>query len=107
MSNPTLSCKTTIPIFVLQIMSIMIMENDEQEWLGTCVDGLMQTMKKNKNPQWSQEFSWLLHDAPINERLRIEVMSKSMGFHLHFKVRGVFLITFNLHITFKKIHYWK
>ncbi|XP_044509247.1 synaptotagmin-3-like [Mangifera indica] len=38
------------------------------------------TIKKNRNPLWNEEFQFMLEDAPLHEKIHIEVMSKRTGF---------------------------
>ncbi|XP_031257453.1 synaptotagmin-3-like isoform X1 [Pistacia vera] len=37
-------------------------------------------IKKNRNPLWNEEFQFMLEDAPLHEKIHIEVMSKRTGF---------------------------
>ncbi|KAJ0047097.1 hypothetical protein Pint_06025 [Pistacia integerrima] len=37
-------------------------------------------IKKNRNPLWNEEFQFMLEEAPLHEKIHIEVMSKRTGF---------------------------
>ncbi|KAL2650353.1 hypothetical protein R1flu_018481 [Riccia fluitans] len=42
-------------------------------------------VKKNRNPVWDQRMEWVLEEPPVNERMRVEVISKHMGLTYHMK----------------------
>ncbi|XP_077252885.1 synaptotagmin-3-like isoform X3 [Tasmannia lanceolata] len=42
-------------------------------------------IKKSRDPRWNEEFQFMLEEAPLDEKIHIEVMSKRKGFNLHFK----------------------
>ncbi|XP_026660959.2 synaptotagmin-3-like isoform X2 [Phoenix dactylifera] len=42
-------------------------------------------IKKSRDPRWSEEFQFMLEEAPIDEKIHIEVMSKRRGFSFHGK----------------------
>eukprot|EP00249_Psilotum_nudum_P004672 c18179_g1_i1 orf=700-2313(-) len=42
-------------------------------------------IKKNRDPRWDAEFEYVLDEPPINDTLKVEVMSKGMGLGLHFR----------------------
>uniref|UniRef100_A0A0D6R6Y7 C2 domain-containing protein n=1 Tax=Araucaria cunninghamii TaxID=56994 RepID=A0A0D6R6Y7_ARACU len=42
-------------------------------------------LKKNRDPRWEQDFEFMLDEAPVNEKLHVDVISKGMGFTLHRK----------------------
>lgn len=54
-----------------------------------------QHIKKNRDPRWEEEFTFMLDEPPTNDRLHVEVVSTSsrMGL-LHPKVQN---ILFNYH----------
>lgn len=46
-------------------------------------------IKKSRDPRWDEEFQFMLEDAPVDEKIHIEVLSKRRFFVLHSKVRNV------------------
>ncbi|GAA0163247.1 membrane trafficking regulatory protein [Lithospermum erythrorhizon] len=38
------------------------------------------SIRRNRNPRWDEEFQFMLDEPPLQERIRIEVMSKRKGF---------------------------
>ncbi|CAM6123407.1 unnamed protein product [Calypogeia fissa] len=42
-------------------------------------------IKKNRDPRWEHRFEWVLDEPPVNDRLHVEVMSKSFGLTMHYK----------------------
>ncbi|XP_042475631.1 synaptotagmin-3-like isoform X2 [Macadamia integrifolia] len=42
-------------------------------------------IRKNRDPSWNEEFQFMLEEAPINQRIHIEVMSKRTGFSFRHK----------------------
>ncbi|EFJ29282.1 plant synaptotagmin [Selaginella moellendorffii] len=42
-------------------------------------------IKKNRDPRWDQEFQYLLAEPPVEDRLRVEVISKAMGIGVHLR----------------------
>ncbi|KAG9445632.1 hypothetical protein H6P81_011760 [Aristolochia fimbriata] len=43
-------------------------------------------IKKTRDPTWNEEFQFMLEEAPLDEKIHIEVMSKRSGFGFHSKV---------------------
>ncbi|XP_068663626.1 synaptotagmin-3 [Aristolochia californica] len=43
-------------------------------------------IKNTRDPMWNEEFQFVLEEAPIDERIHVEVMSKRRGFSFHSKV---------------------
>ncbi|KAG1353925.1 synaptotagmin-3 [Cocos nucifera] len=42
-------------------------------------------IKKSRDPRWNEEFQFMLEEAPIGQKIHIEVMSKRRGFIFHGK----------------------
>ncbi|KAJ9694430.1 hypothetical protein PVL29_010092 [Vitis rotundifolia] len=42
-------------------------------------------IKKTRDPCWNEEFEFMLEEAPVKEKIHIEVMSKRKGFGFSFK----------------------
>ncbi|XP_077229300.1 synaptotagmin-3-like [Tasmannia lanceolata] len=42
-------------------------------------------IKKSRDPRWNEEFQFMLEEAPLDDKIHIEVMSKRKGFNFHFK----------------------
>ncbi|KAJ4979628.1 hypothetical protein NE237_010408 [Protea cynaroides] len=42
-------------------------------------------LKKTRDPRWNEEFQFILEEAPINEKIHIEIMSKRTGFSFRHK----------------------
>ncbi|KAJ0970483.1 hypothetical protein J5N97_023360 [Dioscorea zingiberensis] len=40
-------------------------------------------IKKSRNPRWNEGFQFMLEEAPMDEKIRIEVMSKRRGFNCY------------------------
>eukprot|EP00252_Welwitschia_mirabilis_P011420 TRINITY_DN2566_c0_g1_i1.p1 TRINITY_DN2566_c0_g1~~TRINITY_DN2566_c0_g1_i1.p1 ORF type:complete len:539 (-),score=134.39 TRINITY_DN2566_c0_g1_i1:317-1933(-) len=40
-------------------------------------------VKKNRDPRWEEEFSFVVDEQPVNDKLHVEVMSKGSGLGLH------------------------
>lgn len=53
-------------------------------------------MKKTRNPRWNEEFQFVLEEAPINEKINIQVWSKRRGFNL-FPKEPLGYVDINLH----------
>lgn len=49
----------------------------------------IQMIKKSRDPRWSEGFQFMLEEAPIGQKIHIEVMSKRRGFSFHGKVRKI------------------
>ncbi|KAJ7265830.1 hypothetical protein O6H91_Y403100 [Diphasiastrum complanatum] len=45
-----------------------------------------QVIKKNRDPRWEAEFEFTCEEPPVNDQLRVEVLSKSTGLHVHGRV---------------------
>lgn len=52
-------------------------------------------MKKNRDPRWDAEFQFVLDEPPTNDTLKVEVLSKGMGFGLHLR-ESLGYVTINL-----------
>ncbi|XP_047336317.1 synaptotagmin-3-like [Impatiens glandulifera] len=44
------------------------------------------SIKKTRNPNWNQEFEFMLEEAPLKEKMRIEVLSKRGGISFRSKI---------------------
>jgi hypothetical protein len=53
---------------------------------------MVQHVKKNRDPRWEEEFTFMLDEPPTNDKLHVEVVSTSsrMGL-LHPKVHNLLL----------------
>ena len=49
----------------------------------------IQMIKKSRDPRWNEEFQFMLEEAPVGQKIHIEVMSKRRGFSFHGKVRKI------------------
>lgn len=49
-------------------------------------------IKKTRNPCWNEEFQFLLEEAPVKEKIHIEVMSKPKGLSLRQKVSVIYMM---------------
>jgi hypothetical protein len=48
--------------------------------------GVLQVIKKIRDPIWDQSFQWQLDEPPMEDQVHVEVMSKNTGLHMHSKV---------------------
>lgn len=44
------------------------------------------TIKKTRDPQWGEEFQFMLEEPPVNEKIHVQVMSKRTSFGFRSKV---------------------
>lgn len=49
-----------------------------------------QVIKKSRDPRWKEDFQFMLEDAPIDEKIHVEVLSKGRLFSFHPKVDNIF-----------------
>lgn len=61
----------------------------------------LQSVKKNRDPRWDEEFQFMLEEAPTNDRVHVEVVStsKRMGL-LHPKVNRISMSYMYLTLSF-------
>lgn len=50
---------------------------------------LLQSMKKNRDPRWEEEFQFTVEEPPTNDKLHVEVVSTSSRNLLRQKVRSL------------------
>lgn len=64
-------------------------------------------IKKNRDPKWEQTFEWVLEEPPLDNRLHVEVLSKSSGFNMHLK-ESLGYVDINLSdvVNNKRINEW-
>ncbi|XP_047321887.1 synaptotagmin-3-like [Impatiens glandulifera] len=53
-------------------------------------------VKKSRDPNWNEEFQFVLEEPPINDKIRIEVMSKRTTFSLRSKKESLGYVDINL-----------
>lgn len=58
-------------------------------------------MKKTRQPRWNEEFQFMLEEAPLHEKIHIEVMSKRKSFSFLSKV-SVHLLS----VSYKSFHFF-
>jgi hypothetical protein len=59
-------------------------------WLGGWMGEWCQVIKRNRDPRWDHTFQWQLEEPPVEDQLHVEVMSRNIGLHMHFKVLYLF-----------------
>jgi hypothetical protein len=58
--------------------------------------GVLQVIKKNRDPKWDQSFQWQLDEPPMDDQVHVEVMSKNTGLHVHSKTESLGYADVNL-----------
>ncbi|BAF20312.2 Os06g0685300 [Oryza sativa Japonica Group] len=44
-----------------------------------------QIIKKTRDPRWNEEFQFMVDEAPVDDKIHIEVVSKRRGLRLPFR----------------------
>lgn len=45
-----------------------------------------QHVKKNRDPRWDEEFTFMCEEPPVNDRIHVEVVSRPPSIGIHSKV---------------------
>ncbi|CAK9234286.1 unnamed protein product [Sphagnum troendelagicum] len=55
-----------------------------------------QVIKRNRDPRWDHTFQWQLEEPPVEDQLHVEVMSRNIGLHMHFKTESLGYVDISL-----------
>lgn len=47
--------------------------------------GSFQIIKKTRDPRWNEEFQFMVDEAPVDDKIHFEVISKRRGLRLPFR----------------------